>query len=163
MIDLSEILNRFGSEGVELLKESVRPLNATGETERSISYNVDQTEKASTLTFYGRKFFPSVETGRKERTNDEYSGFDLALTKWLNARNFQQRRSKTGVIYYKVGESWMTAKSLAHKINKEGDSIYNKGGREVYTQKFNEFIDQMVESIKSDTTDTIVKVIRVEF
>lgn len=163
MIDLSEILNKYGTQGVELLKESVRPYNATGETERSISYDVSQNEKSSNLTFYGRKFFPSVETGRKERESEKYSGFDLALTKWLNARNFEQRKSKTGTIYYKVGESWMTAKSLAYKINKEGDRTFNEGGREVYTQKFNKFIDEMVTSIKNETTDTIIKVVRLEF
>ena len=156
MIDLIDILNNAGVNGVNLLKESVRPFNATGETERSIRYEVTENGNEYHLTFYGRRFFKALETGRGPRESSDYSKFDLSLDKWLEAKNFQKKTSRTGKVYYKIGESWMTAKSLAYRINKEGDKTHRIGGREVYSKQLDDFVSKMIDSLKTQALNKIL-------
>jgi hypothetical protein len=148
MRKLETILNEYGQKAVSLLKEKIAPYRATGKTEESLRYEVTGDAVGYRLTVYGRKFFKAIETGRGERKSSDYSGFDKALDDWMRAKGFRSKTSKTGNIYYQIGDQWYSAKSLAWKINKEGDKTYREGGRQVYSDALNELISELKQSIK---------------
>ena len=150
MINLDAILNEYGQKAVSLLKESVAPYRATGKTEASIRYEVKSDAVGSRLTVYGRKFFKSIETGRGKRKSAEYSGFDEALDEYMRAKGFQSKTSKTGNVYYRIGDQCFTGKSLAYLINKRGDSVYRSGGREVYSKQLDELVIELKNKIKEE-------------
>lgn len=157
MINLDAILNEYGQKAVSLLKESVAPYRATGKTEASIRYEVKSDAVGSRLTVYGRKFFKAIETGRGKRKSAEYSGFDQALDEYMRAKGFQSKTSKTGNVYYRIGDQWFTGKSLAYLINsvirsdlKIGDSVYRSGGREVYSKQLDELVIELKNKIKEE-------------
>ena len=153
MLKLETILNEYGQKAVSLLKEKIAPYRATGKTEDSLRYEVTGDASGYRLIVYGRKFFKAIETGRGERKSSDYSGFDQALYDWMRAKGFRSRTSKTGNVYYQIGDQWYSAKSLAWKINKEGDKTYRSGGRQVYSDALNELISELKENIKKGIYD----------
>lgn len=142
-----EIIERYGQLGVELLKESIREVRATGKTEDSIEFKIQETKDGYNLTFYGREYFKALETGRSPRKSTEYSGLDERLDEWMRVRGFQTKTSKKGTIYYKIGNNWYTGKSLAYMINKKGDKTYRDGGRQLYSDALDELMEEMFDKI----------------
>jgi hypothetical protein len=155
------ILTRYGIAGVELLKNLLRPLRATGKTERSIGYKVTATEKYTKLVIFGREFFQTIESGRGPRKSSTYGGFDKGLEDYLKAKAIQTKQTKSGKTYYKLGNSWMTPKSLAYLINKEGDRTYREGGREVYSDDLSKLFRELkaaaIEDFKGNFKTEIKK------
>ncbi len=141
------ILIAYGNAIVSMLKAKVQPLSATGKTVNSIHDIV----KPNRLTVYGRGYFDSIETGRGPRKSSTYGHFDQNLEPYLIARGFPQKTSKSGVKYFKIGNSWSSAKSLAHKINKEGDATYRKGGRKIYSDELAVLVESMNKDIVKQT------------
>jgi len=143
---ITDVLNRYGKLGVEGLQDAVHPLSATGKTERSIHYDLSHKGTVYTLRFLARQFFSAMETGRGPRKVSSYGGFDKGLEEYLDARGLPSKVSKSGVKYWKIKDSWVSAKSLAHKINKEGDATYRAGGRTIYSP----FLDKLVQELKRE-------------
>jgi len=137
---LADVLNKYGKIGVEALKQDVSKVSATGETAASIRYEVS-IGVISTLTYYGRKFFKALETGRGPRKTNEESGFKDYMLKYMAARGIGSDLSQ------KKREN--LAKFLVLKINREGDATFKMGGRTVYTPT--------LEKIKEELTDEVVK------
>lgn len=127
---------------VGMLKSKVGAISATGKTVASIHDVV----KPTRLTIYGRGYFDKLETGRGPRKSSAYSNFDTNLEEYLQARGFPSKVSKSGRKYYKIGNSWSTAKSLAYKINKQGDATFRKGGRMIYSDE----LARLEQSLKND-------------
>lgn len=144
---LTEVLKQQGEIGVEAIQNAIAKLSATGETVNSIRF--ESTE--NTLTIYGRAFIETLEDGRGPRKSSQYGGFDKGLEDYLKAKNFPTKKSKTGNVYYLIGSSWVTAKGLAHKINKEGDTLFRKGGgRIVYSRVLIKFVESLSKAVKND-------------
>lgn len=148
MINLENILNEYGQKAVSVLKESIAPYKATGKTESSLRYEVTGDSTGYRLTVYGRKFFKALETGRGKRKSSDYSGFDNSLDEWMQAKGFQSKTSKGGIVYYKIEDQWFSGKSLAWMINKRGDATHRAGGREVYSKQIEELLNELKEKIK---------------
>lgn len=142
---LKDVLERQGEIGVQLLRESFAPFSVSGETVDSIRYEATETR----LQMFMREFVETLETGRGPRKDSAEGGFRNNLERWLDLKGFQKRVSKSGTTYYKIGPNWFSAKSLAWKINKQGDKQFRKGSpRDVYTS--------VMEKFQEDTKNAIV-------
>lgn len=144
------ILIKYGKIGKELLKASISKLRTTGETEKSIGFKVTSDKKSAQLVIFGRRFFQTLEAGRGPRKSSTYSGFDKGLEKYLEAKSIQKKTTKSGKVYYKLGNSWMTPKSLAYLINKKGDTTYRNGGRELYSNKLSDLTREIKKEVVED-------------
>jgi hypothetical protein len=142
--NVETLLDKYGRLGVHGLQGAVHPLSATGETERSIRYEVSKSGQLYDLTFYARKFFGAIETGRGPRKSNQYSGFDDGMYEYMLARGIgadlpEKKRRQL-------------AKFLAYKINKEGDDTFKKGGRIVYSP----FITKLIAEIKQAVAQELI-------
>jgi hypothetical protein len=141
MTNLTAILNEYGILGVKAIQTVLRPESATGETVRSIRYEVKIKDTIQTLIYYGIKFLSTRETGRGPRKSSEYQEFDKSMLKWMAARgigtDLPQKKKE------------QLAKFLAYKINKEGDDLHKSGGRVLYTP--------VVEKLEKEITDRITQ------
>lgn len=148
-MSVSKVLQEYAPKGLNILKTSLQPFNVTGKTISSLKFIVDTLNNR--LTYYGRAFINTLESGRGPRKNSAYGNFDTNLDDWLKAKGFPQKITKSGKIYYQLGSQWFTAKALAWKINKEGDKQFRSGQiKEVYSKAMNEFKDELVEAVKED-------------
>lgn len=147
------ILDDFGQKAVNLLKEKIAPYRATGKTEQSIRYEAKQGDGEYVITVYGRKYFFALETGRGPRENTEYKKFDQSLEEWMQVKGFASKTSKTGVTYYRIGDQWYSGKSLAWKINKQGDKTYREGGREIFSEALKEFEQNVRQEVINKIRD----------
>lgn len=155
---ITKVLTDYGLLGVKALRDDVDRVSATGKTSDSIRFEISLDASGNiSLTFYGRQFFKTLETGRGPRKSSTYGQFDLNLEEYLDARNLPFKTSKSGIKYYKMGNSWVSAKSLAHKINKEGDSTYRKGGRIVYTPTLTKLADELKSAITREFGKFIIR------
>lgn len=139
---LTDILNKYGLIGVEALKQDVQKVSATRKTEQSIRYEVKLKDLITSLTFYGRQFFSTLETGRGPRKSSTYGGFDDSLLEYMKARgigaDLSEKKRKN------------LAKFIALKINREGDQTFKKGGRIVYSQTLTKLVDELTKAVKDD-------------
>lgn len=147
------ILNTYGDAGVELLKNAVAPLSATGETINSIRKVVDSDGDTDRLMIVARKFFSLIETGRGPRKASQESGFLDNLKDYVNVRfgflNDKERERMT--------------KFLRWKINKFGDKTFQQGGREVYSQQLFTFVKELEGVIVKSFTNQVVTQVRGAF
>lgn len=146
-----EILEAYGPIGVEVIRNSIPKV--TGKTAASVRYEVD----INRLTIFGRAFFRALETGRSPRTTSKNGDFKDNLEEWLKAKGFATKRSKSGTVYYKLGDQWFSAKSLAWKINKEGDKTFRQGGKEVYFNQVEKFLAELTDKITKSKTEEYTK------
>lgn len=142
METIANTLNNYGILGVELLKASVRPLSATGETEKSISYEVTSSEATDTLKIFAREFFSTIETGRGPRKSSTPGGFKDKMLDYMRARGIGSDLSEK--------KREQLAKFLTWKINKEGDRTYKQGGRQVYSNDLEKYIQALKEALRKD-------------
>lgn len=139
------------------MRTDVQKVSATGKTADSIRFEVSVSKDNIILSFFGRQFFKALETGRGPRKSSQYGKFDIGLEEYLDSRGVQTKVSKGGIKYYKLGNSWMSAKSLAYKINKEGDSVYNGGGRIVYSKTLTKLVSELKRAITQDFAKFYIK------
>jgi hypothetical protein len=133
---VQNILNAYGQLGVEGLRQRVP--KATGKTAASIQYEVD----FNRLRIFARDFFLTLETGRGPRKSSAYQGFDENLLEWMKARGIGADLSEK--------KRKQLARFFSFKINKEGDATFKSGGKDVYS----DFMDKFVEELSNE----IVKV-----
>ena len=161
---IQDTLTGYGALGVQLLKDSVRKVSATGKTEQSIRFVVEKTANGYSLTIYGRSYFSALETGRGPRRSNTYGMFDVSLDEYLQAKGVATKTSKKGLKYYKLGNSWVTAKGLAHKINTQGDRLWQKGKgepvRDVYSSTLSKFVDELTKQVVKDYSKFYIKTIK---
>jgi hypothetical protein len=147
---LSEVLDKYGAIGVSILKDAVWKVSSSGETAESIRFESDD----KSLQIFGRFAFASLETGRGPRKESAYGEFDKHMEEWLQAKGFQSKTSKSGVQYFKMGSQWFSAKSLAWKINKEGDKKWRQGHgarvRNVYSKELEKFVKELEGAVIQD-------------
>lgn len=140
--NITAILNQYGQIGVEALKEDVSKVSATGKTERSIRYEVEQKGTISVLRFIGREFFQTLETGRGPRKSSTYGEFDVSMYEYLQARGIGADLSEK--------KRKQLARFLTWKINKEGDKTFKMGGRIVYSPTLSKLADELKAALAKD-------------
>jgi hypothetical protein len=143
------VLTKGGQSGVEALKQAVRPYSATGETEDSIRFEIVQDGTKITLRFLARKFFSTLETGRGPRKSTIYQEYDLSILEYMKAKGIGSDLTEK--------KRKQLAKFIAYKINKEGDSVFKKGGRIVYSPTITKLIAELTQAVKKDLIGFIVK------
>ena len=136
-----ELLKAYGEIFVQLMTS--RLPSVTGKTKASIGY----TATATRLQGFGRGFIHALETGRGPRKSSSYSEFDKGLQDWLKAKGFPTKKTKSGKTYYKLGDQWFTPESLAWKINAKGDKTFRTGGKEVYSDALDKFVEELSEAV----------------
>lgn len=150
-------LTEYGKLGVLALRTDVQKYSATGKTADSIRFEIGvESDGTMILRILGRAYFKALETGRGPRRSSEYQQYDVSLQEYLESKGLPSKVSKSGIKYFKLGESWMSAKSLAYKINKEGDSVYKKGGRIVYSPTLTKLVQEIKRAIVSDYSKFII-------
>lgn len=154
---IQDILTAYGAIGVQMLKNAVPKV--TGKTAASIHAEVGENR----LKIFGREFFRALETGRSPRESSSYGHFDSNLEGWLRAKGFPTKKSKSGVTYYKLGDQWFSAKSLAWKINKEGDKTFRQGGKDVYFQMLEKWVKELTAKIADQKRKDIAKQVATMF
>lgn len=142
-------LTEFGKLGVLALRTDVQAVSATGKTADSIRFEISvESDGTITLRFLARAFFKAIETGRGPRKSSEYQEFDLNLLEYMKARgigaDLPEKKRK------------QLAKFLAWKINTEGDSVFKKGGRIVYSPTLSKLAEEIKRAIVSDFTKFII-------
>lgn len=118
--------------------------SVTGKTKASVSSEVT----VNRMRGFARGFVQAIETGRGPRKAASYSEYDKNLEGWMKAKGFPTKKSKSGVTYYQIGQSWFSAKSLAWKINAKGDKTFRSGGKEVFSDKLDALIAELTDKIE---------------
>lgn len=148
-----DILNNFGKLGVQALKNDVSKVSATGKTKESIHYKVDK--ETDRLTFFAREFFKSLETGRGPRKSSDYQEYDISMLEYMKARgigsDLPDKKRK------------QLAKFLAYKINKEGDEVFKKGGRIVYSETLSRLVEDIFAAVRKDMRIQVLTQIKESF
>jgi len=149
---LIQLFNKFGKVGVEAIKHDIEKVSATHETEQSIRYETKQSKAITSLKFIGRKFLSTLETGRGPRQSSKDSNFKDSMLKYMKARgigsDLNEKQKKN------------LARFLVLKINKEGDSVYKKGGRVVYSKTLERISDELSIAAKEELiTDYTKKIL----
>lgn len=132
----SEILAAYGELGVQLLKQKVAPYSATGKTVNSIRFESDDNR----LVIYGRGYFKALETGRGPRKSTEQGDFLDNMLDFMKAKGIGSELSDK--------KRKQLARFLTLKINREGDKLFKKGGRIVYSDVMDKFKDDLKEALK---------------
>lgn len=139
---IKNTLNNYGVLGVQMLKAKVSAVSATGKTAESISFQVKSDNDSDTLTIFAREFLSVLETGRGPRRSATNGGFQDSLEEWMQARgigaDLTDKKRK------------QLAAFLRWKINKEGDATYKKGGRVVYSDDLEKFIEALKQAVHKD-------------
>ncbi len=130
-MSLNATLNTYGQIGVDLLRDAIEPLSATGKTAQSIRYEV----KDNHLLFYARGFFELLERGIKPSGKNPSPAMIAQLTEYAKARGFENPKSA----------AW----AIAKKILSEGDKTHKRGGRVVYS----DVVDQLMKEMAKDLSD----------
>jgi hypothetical protein len=143
---VNELLDAYGRAGVELIRQVVP--KATGKTAQSIEYEV----YPNRLVIYARAFFTALETGRGPRKSDEYQGFDKSLLEWMKAKGIGGELNEK--------KQKQLARFLSYKINQRGDRTFRSGGKTVYSQVVDKFIqelsDEVIKMMTKEYTDKYV-------
>lgn len=144
MDNTKTILDQYGKLGVHAIKSDIEKVSATGKSAASVRYEVDSesTSHLYSLKIFGRKFIKAIETGRGPRKNSDYQEFDVSMLEYMQARGIGADLSEK--------KKKQLAKFLAYKINKEGDSTYKSGGRNVYSKTLDKFVLELIEALKKD-------------
>lgn len=115
MSEIEDILNEAGAEYVQAIRDNLASSGTdnTGETSRSLGYEVSKKGDKWTLdVFGGRPFFPTVETGSKPSKKNPSPKMIEKIKTWADGR---------GIL--------ASAYALAKSILKFGSKLWQRGGR----------------------------------
>ncbi len=156
---LRDVFNEYAPKGMEILKQAIAKVTVTGRTLNSLRFVIDIPNKK--LTYFGRGFMEALEHGRGPRKESSYGNFDSNLEGWLRAKGFPSKRTKSGKTYYQIGDQWFSAKSLAWRINKQGDRLFRSGQtKEVYSNEMDGFKNDLIEAVKKDQVNEMFNKIK---
>lgn len=141
--DISRVLTDYGKLGVLALRTDVLKVSATGKTADSIRFEISiESDGVIVLRFVGRQFFKALETGRGPRRSSEYMEFDLNLLDYMKARGIGADLSRK--------KREQLAKRMAYLINRDGDKVFQAGGRIVYSETLTKLAKEIKGAIVSD-------------
>lgn len=154
-------LEQWADKGVAVIQDAVSKVSSSGATAASVRKEMISKDHFQIL---GRAGFQAIETGRGPRKDNAYGEFDKHLEQWMQHEGFPSKVSKTGVKYFSIGGQWFSAKSMAWKINKEGDHRYRTGAvRDVYSKALAKFVEQMENAIIKDKLQEVKTAVMAPF
>lgn len=127
--NITDTLKTYGPIGVQVLRDAISQIEATGKTAQSIRFEVTTTDNMDQLMLIGRAFFELIEKGRKPTSKNPSPDMIEFLTDYARARGMDSPKSA----------AW----SIAKTINKEGDRTYRSGGRLVYSPELIKFVEEL--------------------
>lgn len=128
-MNITETLEQYGVIGVEVLKQAIAQVEATGKTSASLRYEVSSTDRKDVLLFYGRAYFDLIEKGIRPSGKNPSPEMINFLTDYARARGMDKPESA----------AWGIAKTIL----KEGDKTYRSGGRVVYSDDLVKFVEEL--------------------
>lgn len=143
--NFTDILKNYGVIGVEVLKQAIQSVEATGKTAQSIRYEVETTDKTDRLLLIGRAFFELIEKGRRPTDKGPSPEMIRFLTDYARARGMDDPESA----------AW----GIAKKINKEGDKTYRAGGRVVYSPELTKFVEELTKVLTDQFKKDSIKLV----
>jgi len=126
---IADTLEAYGPIGVQVLQDAISGLDASGKTAQSIRYEVVSTERTDTLYLIGRQYFSLLEKGIRPSGKNPPPEMIAQLTEYAKARGMSDPESA----------AW----GIAKKILKEGDKTFNQGGRIVYSDDLDKFVQEL--------------------
>lgn len=138
-MSLLSTLKTYGQIGEQVLKQAIAALDATGKTQASIHFTVDEED---TLRFYAREFTPLLEKGIRPSTKKPSKEMIDAMTEYAKARGFDNPEKA----------AW----AISVKQLKDGDKTYQQGGRVVYSDVMDTFTQDLKVAISKDFKKTII-------
>lgn len=143
MLNTTKILETYGEIGVDVLKKSIRSISVSNKTADSISYKVTSTNTSDKLTFSAREFFDLLEKGRGPTSKKPSPDMIKNLAEYAQARGINTIGGKSVT-------PEQAAWALATSLNKKGDKTFQMGGRVVYSEDLNKFVEELKEQLKKD-------------
>lgn len=146
VVSLIQILSQYGTNTVAQIRNNLATTgtNATGRTAQSLRYEVKNEGFKQSLTIFGRKYFMTVETGRKPTPQyDKPSAqFVASIKQWADTKG--------------IGKF---AYAIAKSIHQKGTKLYQTGGRQdVVSNVVNAgLIEQMTQDVLSKFADEYLK------
>jgi len=136
--NLTDTLKAYGVIGVEVLRNAINQVEATGKTAQSIRFEVESSDTKDRLMLIGRAFFELIEKGRRPTDKGPSPEMISLLTDYARARGMDKPESA----------AWAIAKT----INKEGDKTYRSGGRIVYSEDLSKFVEELIGVISKQVS-----------
>lgn len=131
--NITDILTQYGPIGVDVLKEAISNIEASGKTSQSIRFEVQSTDNKDRLMLIGRAYFELIEKGIKPSGKNPSPDMIKFLTEYARARGMDKPESA----------AWGIAKTIL----KEGDKTYRSGGRLVYSPELTKFVEELKKVI----------------
>lgn len=136
---IADTLEAYGPIGVQVLQDAIAGIEASGKTAESIRYEVESSGTKDSLRLLGRKYFELIEKGIKPSEKNPPPEMIAMLTQYAKARGMSDPE----------GAAWGIAKTIL----KKGDKTYRQGGRIVYSDD----LDKFVQELKKYSTDVFAK------
>lgn len=136
---LAQVLKDQGEIGVAVIKAAINVYSATGKSADSVRYESTH----NTLQIFARGFIEAMETGRGPRQSSQDGGFKDSMLEYMKAKGIGDELSEK--------KRQQLARFLVLKINREGDTLWNKGGgRDVYSSVLDKFVEQLTAAVAKD-------------
>jgi len=140
MLRIKDILNTYGKIGVERTKQLLEASRATGKTINSVKFEVTDSDNKERLTIKARPFTSALETGIKPVSAGSKPGIPKEmidnLTEYAKARGMDKPESA----------AW----GIAKKIKRDGDKVYQMGGKDVYSGAMEDLAKDITKAITSE-------------
>lgn len=127
--EITKLLTVYGSIGEQVLKDALDKVSATHKTVNSVRSQVVSTAQVDSLQLLAREFTELLEKGRGPTSKGPSPEMIEFLTDYAQARGMEDPKSA----------AW----GMAKKMNKEGDRTFKAGGRDVYTNVLNKFVEEL--------------------
>jgi len=136
--NLTDTLKAYGVIGVEVLRNAINQVEATGKTAQSIRFEVESSDTKDRLLLIGRAFFELIEKGIRPSGKNPSPEMIEFMTEYARARGMDNPESA----------AW----GMSKKILKEGDKTYNSGGRIVYSEDLSKFVEELIGVISKQVS-----------
>jgi len=134
---LEPLLKTYGQIGVQVLKQAIASVRATGRTERSIRYDILDGKK---LVFYVRAFFELLQKGINPSGKNPSPQMIKSLTEYAKARGMDKPKNA----------AWAIAKTILE----EGDKTHKKHGRDLWSDDIRRFNEEFKKALKEERKKT---------
>jgi hypothetical protein len=150
----TKILNAYGVLGVKALRQDLEKVNATGETVKSVRYEVKSKLGVDSLKYLARKWTSLLESGRGKTNKGVSREFIENMEKYVRVRGIQW--SKNGKAQTVSQMAW----ALAIDMNKRGDKTFRQGGRNVYSNTVVKLADEITLAVRKEFRIKFIQTIK---
>lgn len=133
---ISDVLHRYGPLGVQVVKQALEKVRATGKTIDSVEYIVEEGGNYDSLIIFGREYINLIEAGRRPTSKGPSPEMIKDLTEYAQARGMDKPKNA----------AW----AIAVTINKKGDTTFRRGGRDVWSEDLEKFVEELKQALKKD-------------